>query len=182
SIFSFSQTDTSYALQLRSGKIFTEKNISQENVKSFTEQLQKINGKSFAVLQFEQLPSETKKQELAASGIQLLEYISGNAYSICITKNIDHTILQKANARSILELSPEQKMHPSMAKGIFPSWTIRTPGMVDVWISFPKTISFDEIRKLLTEKNIPITSIEYNRYHIIGLRIARNRLTEVASF
>ena len=169
-------------MQLRSGKIFTEKNITQENVKSFTERLQKVNGKSFAVLQFEQLPSETRKQELAASGIQLLEYISGNAYTICITKNIDHTILQKAGARSILELSPEQKMHPSMAKGIFPSWAIKTPGMVDVWISFPKTISFDEIKNLLREKNIEITSTQYSKYHVIGLRIIRNRLNEIASF
>ena len=153
SIFSFSQRDTSSALQLRSGKVFTEKNITQENVKSFTEQLQKINGKSFAVLQFEQLPSESSKQELAASGIQLLEYISGNAYTICITKNIDHTILQKVGARSILELSPSQKMHPTMAKGIFPSWAIKTPGMVDVWISFPKTLSLEELQKLLSERN-----------------------------
>jgi hypothetical protein len=182
SIISFSQKDTSSALQLRSGKIFTEKNITQENVKSFTERLQKVNGKSFAVLQFEQLPSETKKQELAASGIQLLEYISGNAYTICITKNIDYSILQNARARSILELSPEQKMHPAMARGIFPSWAIRTPGMADVWISFPKTISFDEVKNLLRSKNFEITSTQYSKYHVIGLRIIRNRLHEIASF
>jgi hypothetical protein len=125
SIISFSQKDTSSALQLRSGKFFPEKNITQEKVRGFAEQLQKINGKSFAVLQFEQLPSESSKEELAASGIQLLEYISGNAYTICITKNIDHAILQKAGARSILELSSLQKMHPAMAKGIFPSWAIK---------------------------------------------------------
>lgn len=182
SIISFSQKDESSALQLRSGKIFTERNITHENVKSFTERLQKVNGKSYAVLQFEQLPSETKKQELAASGIQLLEYISGNAYTICITKNIDYTILQNAGARSILELSPEQKMHPAMAKGIFPSWAIKTPGMVDVWISFPGTISFDEIKNLLRSKNIEITSTQYSKYHVIGLRIIRNRLNEIASF
>jgi hypothetical protein len=57
--------------------------------------LQKINGKSFAVLQFEQLPSESSKQELAASGIQLLEYISGNAYTICITKNMTQQFCRK---------------------------------------------------------------------------------------
>src|SRR6187397_1630438 len=181
SIISFSQKDESSALQLRSGKILTEKNISQENIKNFTERLQKVNGKSFAVLQFEQLPSETTKQELAASGIQLLEYIPGNAYTICITKNIDHTILQNAGARSILELSPEQKMHPAMAKGIFPSWATRTPGMVDVWISFPRTISFDELKILLREKKIEITSSQYSSYHVIGLRIIRNRLNEVPS-
>ena len=182
SIFSFSQRDSNSALQLRSGKFFTEKNITQENVKSFTEQLQKINGKAFAVLQFEQIPSESKKLELAASGIQLLEYISGNAYTICITKNIDHTILHREGARSIFELSPLQKMHPAMAKGVFPSWAIKTPGMVDVWISFPKTISFDELKQLFRERNVEITATQYSKYHVIGLRVIRNRLQEIASF
>jgi len=182
SITSFSQKEANAVLQLRSGTFFPEKNITAEAVKSFSDRLQKINGKSFAVLQFEQLPSETKKQELAASGIQLLEYISGNAYTICITKNIDHTLLQLAGVRSIFELSPVQKMHPAMAKGIFPSWAIRTPGMVDVWISFPKTISFEEIKNLLRSKNIEITSTKYSNYHVIGLRIIRARLNEVASF
>src|SRR6187401_1426065 len=181
SIFSFSQKDTSSALQLRSGKFFTEKNITQEDVKSFTEQLQKINGKSFAVLQFEQIPSESKKQELAASGVQLLEYISGNAYTICITKNIDQTILQKAGARSILELSPLQKMHPAMAKGIFPSWAIRTPGMVDVWISFPKSLSFEELQKLLSERNFQIITTDYKEFKVVGMEIAISRINDLAS-
>ncbi|HET9745290.1 MAG TPA: S8 family serine peptidase [Chitinophagaceae bacterium] len=182
SILSFSQKDTGNTIQLRNGKVFTEKNITAETIKAFTEKLQKVNGKSFAVLHFDQLPGETSKQQLAASGIELLEYLPDNAYTVCITKSIDHMVLQNTGARSILELSPDQKMHPSMAKGIFPSWATRTPGKVDVWISFPKTISFDEIRQLLTERNIAITAIQYSKYHIIGLRIARNRLTEVASF
>jgi hypothetical protein len=181
SIVSFSQKENE-ALQLRSGTIIPERNITAEAVKSFSDRLQKLNGKSFAVLQFEQLPSEAKKQELAASGVQLLEYITGNAYTICITQSIDHTVLQNAGARSILELSAEQKMHPAMAKGIFPSWAIKTPGMVDVWISFPKAISFDEVKKLLREKNIEITSSHYSRYHVLGLRIIRSRVSEVASF
>jgi hypothetical protein len=54
--------------------------------------------------------------------------------------------------------------------------------MVDVWISFPKTISFEEVKQLLGEKSIEITSVDYSKYHIIGLRIARQRLNEVASF
>jgi hypothetical protein len=181
SIISFSQKDTSVALQLRSGKVFTEKNITAEKVKAFTGRLQKVNGKSFAILQFEQLPNETKKQQLAAEGVQLLEYITGNAFSVCITKNIDHTILQAVGAISILELTPEQKMHPAMAKRIFPSWAISTPGMVDVWISFPKVFSFDEIKILLAENKIEITSTQYSKYNVLGLRIIRNRLNEVAS-
>jgi hypothetical protein len=61
-----------------------------------------------------------------------------------LQKILTSQFCRKLGARSIFELSPVQKMHPAMAKGIFPSWAIKTPGMVDVWISFPKTISFDE--------------------------------------
>jgi hypothetical protein len=182
SFISFSQKDNSNALHLRSGIIVTEKNITAEKVKAFTDHLQKVNGKSFAVLQFDQLPTESNKQQLAASGVQLLEYIPDNAYTICITSDIDHTILQNAGARSILELSPVQKMHPSMATGIFPSWALKNPGMVDVWISFPKKISFDEIKDLLRERKIEITSTQYSKYNVIGLRIIRQRLNEIASF
>ena len=181
SIVSVGQKDTVTALQLRSGKFFTEKNVTSQNVKSFNERLQKVNGKSFAVLQFEKLPSEEKKKELASSGIQLLEYIPANAYTICITKNIDHTLLINAGVISILELSPQQKMHPLMAKGKFPSWALKTAGMVDVWISFPKTISFDEMRILLREEMIELTSTHYSQYNVLGLRIIRNRLNEIAS-
>ena len=180
SIISFSQKDTSTALQLRSGNVFTEKNISAEKVKTFTERLRKVNGKSFAVLQFEQLPTEVQKQQLKASGIELLEFIPGNAYTVCITKNIDYTILRSARARSIVELSPEQKMHPAMARGVFPSWTIKTPGLVDVWISFPKVFSFDDIKILLRQNNIEITSTKYSQYNVLGLRIIRSRLQEIA--
>ncbi|HKC35870.1 MAG TPA: hypothetical protein VKB95_07395, partial [Chitinophagaceae bacterium] len=182
SFVSYSQKDTSVALQLRSGKVYSEKNITPETAKNFSERLQKVNGKSFAVLQFDELPTEATKQQLANSGIQLLEYFPDKAYTVCITKTIDYSILQKASARSILELSPQQKMHPAMARGIFPSWAIRTPGMVDVWISFPRTISFDEIKNLLRQKNIEITSTLYSKYNVIGLRIIRNRLNEIASF
>ncbi len=176
------QKDTAGVLQLRSGKIFTAKNITAGAVEEFVSRLEKVNGKSFAVLQFQQLPTETRKKELAAAHIELLEYIPDLAYSICIKGEVDFTALQKAGAISLLQLTAKQKMHPAMARGIFPSWAINTPGMVDVWISFPKTISFEEIKILLRQKNVEITSVDYSQYHIIGLRILRSRLDEIAAF
>jgi hypothetical protein len=81
-----------------------------------------------------------------------LNIFPGNAYTICITKNIDFAILQKIGARSIFELSPVQKMHPANGKRNISIMGDKTPGMVDVWISFPKTISFDELKQLLRKK------------------------------
>ena len=181
SLFCYAQKDVSSSLRLRSGTITIEKNINAETVKSFTEKLQKVNGKSFAVLQFEQLPTEITRKQLEDAGVRLLEFIPGNAYTICLTKNIDHSVLQAAGARAMLELTPEQKMHPSLTRNIFPSWAIKTPGFLDVWISFPKTISLNEIKDLFRQNNIEITSSIYSRYNILALRIIRKRLIEIAA-
>ena len=181
SIISYSQKDTSVALLLRSGKVKPEKNITEISVKSFNDHLQKINGKSYAVIQFKKLPTEIEKQNLSQGGIQLLEYIPNYAYTVCIKKDINQTILAANDVISLFELTPVQKMHPAMAKGILPSWAIKTPGMVDVWISFPKTILFDEIKSEMVQRRFEIASTGFSEFHVIGLRVARNRIFELAS-
>src|SRR5688500_2259527 len=54
--------------------------------------------------------------------------------------------------------------------------------MIDGWRSFPKTISYEEIKQLLQEKNIEITSNDYKEFHVIGLKIPIQRINELASF
>ena len=181
SFTSFSQKDSSFALKLRSGNLVPPKNITQESVKNFKKRLQKVNGKSFAVLQFDKIPTTEHREELSAAGVELMEYLPDMSYNVSFNKEIDYVLLLKVGARAIIELTPEQKMHPAMAKGIFPSWATKTPGMIDVWISYPKTISFEEIKKLLQEKNIRISSTDYKEYHVIGLQIGIQRIAEIAS-
>jgi len=181
-IFSFSQKDTTFTLRLRNGNFVPEKNITTENTSRVGQQLQKVNGKSFAYIQFDKIPTENQKQQLKQSGIELLEYIPANTYSVLIRGNLNNGVLQAAGARSLFTLSAEQKMHPSLAKGILPSWAVKTPGMADLWISFPKSFSFEEIKTLLQEKKISITTTDYSLYNIIGVRLSRDRITELASF
>ena len=180
-VISFSQKDSSFVLKLRGGNVIPQKNITQESVKNVNKRLQKVNGKSFAILQFDKIPTAQHREDLTAAGIELMEYIPDGSYSVSFSKEIDYSLLQKVGARAIIELTPEQKIHPAMAKGIFPPWATKTPGMIDVWVSFPKTISFEEIKKLLQEKNIRITNSDYKDYHVIGLQIGIQQITEIAS-
>ena len=86
-----------------------------------------------------------------------MNYVPDRAFTISISGEINFSVLQNAGARSIITLTPEQKMHPSMARGIYPTWAVRTPGVVDVWVSFPRTISMIEMSSLLRENKIEIT-------------------------
>lgn len=177
----FSQNETAFNLQLRSGSFIPSKNISPEVVEDLNKKAPRVNGKAFALFQFEQIPTSIQKQELIAAGVELMEYIPERAYTVSLRGNISYELLERLKIRSILQLRPEDKIHPSLLKGIYPSWSVKTPGKIDVWISFPKTISYDEISQLLQPRNIQIISTDYKDYHVIGLRIEIHRIQEVAS-
>jgi len=181
SFTAFSQKDSSYPILLRSGPVNPGKNITSFTASQFNERAAKIDGKSFAVMQFEHLPTLEERKQLTAAGIQLLDYIPFNSYTVSITRNLDPDILTRLKATSIIELTAKQKMTSQLAQGIVPARSVKVPGTVDVWISFPATISFEIVSKLLGERSFEIVSTTYKENKILVLRIPVSRLIELAS-
>src|SRR5215217_4636123 len=104
----FAQSD--YSLHLKNGFVNLQPNIRKGIVDSFNLKAVRFQHKSFAILQFEIIPTEATKKLLSANGIELLEYIPNNAYTVSISGNPSSTILEQAKARSIFQPPPEQKM------------------------------------------------------------------------
>lgn len=168
SFSSLAQDDSRYNLLLKTGTITPPKNITEEKLNQFNRNAARTDEKTFAIIQFEQLPTENEKDQLKQAGIELLDYIPNNAYTVTITGLLDESILLRTKARSVVELTPSQKMHGSISSGLFPAWAVKTPGTVDVWISFPKTFSFETVRKEFLSKNIDITNDLYKDYNILS--------------
>ena len=181
SFFAFAQKNPSYTLQLKSGSFIPEKNISAPFIEQYNRKANLIDGKFFSVIQFEHIPTPEERKELLVAGIELLEYIPDNAYSVSIKNNLNATLLQKVKARAIIDLKPEQKMHPVLAKGIIPAWSVKVQGTIDVWISYSKALSFDVISKELSDRNFAIISTVYKNYNVIAVRIGIQRISELAS-
>src|SRR5687768_10172713 len=110
--FSFTLYGQDHPILLKTGSFTPEKNITATTISEFNRSSQRVSGKSFAIIQFEQIPTPSVKQQLSNAGILLMEYVPNNAYTVTITRNIDLSILQTAKARALIQLSPEQKMHP----------------------------------------------------------------------
>ena len=183
-LFTFSlaaQDDSRYNLLLKSGSFIPSKNITADKIESFNRIAARTTGKAFALVQFEKIPTEYEKQQLLHSGIELLEYIPYNAYTVTITGQLDPDLLSRMKARAIVELTAEQKMPPALAKGLFPAHAVRIAGTLDVWISFPKSFSFETVSRELQIKNFDILNVDYKTYRVITLRIAAMRLNELAS-
>jgi hypothetical protein len=168
-------------LLLKEGRVKTTYNITEGAVEHFNNNAVHHKDKTFAVLQFETLPTVETRNHLSKLGIELLEYIPENAYTVSITGKLNAGILKQAGARTLLQPTPKQKMHPAMAKGDIPAWAQKTKGRVDVWVSFPKTFTAGDVLQYLRDKKIEILSTEQQAYRIIALRLASSRLEELAS-
>src|SRR5258706_16173583 len=142
-----SQKDSAYRLLLQSGSFIPQKNIGPGAAQEFNRKALLVDGQSFAIIQFDHIPTSDERQQLLKSGITLLNYIPNNAYTVSIKGMINENILQQTKARAIVELSSEQKMPMPLAKGIIPSWSVKIPGTIDVWISCVKTLSYESVVK-----------------------------------
>lgn len=175
----FAQVDPS--IQFKNGTVKIQPNIQQAAIDSFNTKAVRYQQKTFAVLQFQSLPTEESKKMLSANGVELLEYIPNNAYTVTISENLDVQILQSVNARAVFQLAPEQKMETRLSLGIIPPSSVKVAGTIDVWISFPKTFSSTDVITNLKGLNIDVLSTQYLPYRILSLRIASNRLKDLAA-
>lgn len=174
------QDDSRYNLLLKSGTYIPEKNIIAEKLYQFNRTASRTSGKTFAIIQFEQIPSEQQREQLSQQGIELLDYIPNNAYTVTISGSLTADLLTQVKARTVISLTATQKIQPELAKGNFPSWAVKSQGTVDVWISFPKTFSFETVQQELQSKNFEIISTQQKDYRVIALRVAVTRLSELA--
>ena len=175
------QDDPRYTLLLKSGNIIPVKNINSTSITSFNSRASRSAGKTFAILQFEHIPTVSERQQLFQEGIELLDYIPNNAYTVTITGPLNEITLQRMQARAIIEPTAQQKMQPELAIGAFPAHAVKTPGTLDVWISFPKSFLVDQVKQELTRNNFDLINTDYQRYRILSLHIAASRLEELAS-
>lgn len=166
---------------LRSGAVQPQNNILKEVVDSFNTNAKRIASQAFAVIQFSHIPSVEERKALTGNGIELLDYLPENAYTVSIKGNLSVRALQAVNAKFFFQLSPKQKMQDYLAKGLLPAWAVKVEGTVDVWISFPKTLDAAVVIAALKELNVELLSDGYKQYRILSLRIAANRIIEIAS-
>lgn len=167
-----------YKVLLRSGAITPERNVSADPGRITG--LRLSGQKSLVIIQFDDIPTEQERNELRSEGIELLEYIPNYAYTATISGSGNLRALARTKGRAVIELSPEQKMHPGLAGGTIPSHAFVSPGKVDLWISYPKSFTPEEVRTGLQTHGFDIISDQYQAYRVLGVRIPAGQVKLLA--
>lgn len=178
---SFSQK-RDLTILLKDGDLNVAQNVSGPFCEAFNKQAPRYLGKAYALVQFFEIPTAATRQQLEQKGIHLIQYVPNYTYTASITGPLNADVLTAANARAVIELQPQQKMHTSLPTGSFPQWAIKVPGTVDVWVQFAPTFTFQEVVAAFEEKNLMLFSDELKEHQILALRIPANRLLELAAY
>jgi hypothetical protein len=113
------QDDSRYNLLLKSGTFIPEKNITAEKLVEFNRTASRTSGKTFAIIQFEQIPGTNERLQLSQQGIELLDYIPNNAYTVTISGSVTTDLLTQVKARAVINLTATRKYSPNWQKEIF---------------------------------------------------------------
>ncbi len=160
-----------YQILLKSGSIVPERNVSSATGRANAAfRLSTAGQKSFVIIQFDDIPTQEERRELQAEGIELLEYIPNYAYTATIAAGSNPGALARSKGRAIVELSPEQKMQPGLASGNIPPHAFTGPTTIDLWISYPRSFSYEEIRSALQGQQYEVVSDQYKNYQILTVR------------
>lgn len=171
----------SQPVYLRTGHVQPKANITESELAAFTRSAPRFAGSAFAVIQFDALPTPAEKEKLKAAGITLLDYLPQNAFTVAISTQSSAVLLRSLKAKALFQLSPQQKMPSLLAQGKIPIWAVQKAGTVDVWISFYKTLKAEAVLQQLNTLRVDILDIDHLTYRIIPMRIAVNRVNEIAS-
>ena len=180
--FASSAQKKDFSILLKTGERHLSENVSQSFLDSFNTHVPHYAGKAYALIQFREIPGPAQKSLLVQRGIELLEYVPNFAYTATVKGNLNILDLQGLAVRAIIALTPEQKMHAALPKAPLPNWAVKVPGTIDVWVQFPKSFTTPQVLEALKTKNIDVFSADMQGYNILAIRIAANRLTELAAY
>lgn len=181
SFASFSQKKD-FSILLKTGARNIPENVSKSFCDQFNATATRYKSKAYVLLQFHQVPSSAVRATLQQQGIQLHDYVPNYSYTATITGNLNESVLNKAGVRAVVVLAPQDKMHAALPKAPLPHWAVKVPGTIDVWIQVTKAFTVQEVTAALKEKNIDVIAGPLQQYGVLTVRIAANRLTELAAY
>ena len=130
----FAQAKNDFNILLKTGGFIPAENVTALSKNAHVFQKSLFLAKHYVTIQFNSLPDQAAKNNLAAAGIQLIDYIPNFAFTASVREGIDIASLQSFNIRSVFQLSADQKSEPALLSGMVPPHAIKQAGYADITV------------------------------------------------
>lgn len=169
-----------YRLMLQSGNV--PKKIDLENFSTKSSLLNRSrNGNgSYAIIQFHKIPTDSDKQILKNSGIQLFDYLPHYAFWAYIPDNIAGNNLRVLGVKDVYVYQGADKISRLFTGKSKPLWAVKESGKYDVYVQIYPNISQEQALASLKAKAWVKIIREKAMPDIIEVRVPIQRLQELA--
>lgn len=143
----FAQND--YKIRLQTGEWSIKAN-SVEFLKSKAIKDKQLKSKSLEkkyplVIQFEKLPTETQREKIKASGVELIDYLPDYAFAALVPTQLSEKQKQELQIRAFVELPLNAKVAPELTSKFIPKYARMGKDLVSVDISLLSAAGIEEV-------------------------------------
>jgi hypothetical protein len=171
----------SRSLNFKNRSLQLDENVVSFDWKQFSAEHLPVKGKRFAIMQFKQTPDEHTRKELSNAGIELLNYVPNNAYTVAVAKEINRAVLQASGIQNVSDFPAKAKLDNRLLTHPFPAYAIKKAGTVDVLVNVSRGISIHEAITDLTSRKFEVVDTKLTEWKLITLRISQSQIDVLAS-
>jgi hypothetical protein len=169
---------SSAPVRFSNGNFSGNKNLLQGKPDPETLKATRFADKMYVLVQFQSLPGTTVKQEMAMQGIQLFDYLPGNAYMAEIPASIDLTSLKKYAASGVYTVASNYKISPRLSKVV--DTMLRKPGRA-IAVSFFGSVTKKEVAAQLTQLGARLVETKIQPAHVVFINAGTDVINKIAS-
>jgi hypothetical protein len=175
-----------YEVAYGSVRYAPSENIAQfderkRNLKSalFAGQTANAEQQFYVVVQFHAIPGMDATARLKAAGVELLEYVQGNAYFAAVPERLTGSDLQAMNVRALDPIRGEGKLSAPLAAGNVPEQSRVKQGFADLVVSTYEALSRERVVAALQAFGAEILS-ERTGFSSFVVRVPLDRIRALA--
>jgi Subtilase family/PKD-like domain/Secretion system C-terminal sorting domain/Ig-like domain CHU_C associated len=172
------QVRADYTVKLQSGDFTPPANFTTLESSDSIFTRSRFAGVYYLILQFNEIPTAKAREVLKSEGVELIDYITGNAYTAKIAATINWQRFKTYNIRSVFQLTDLQKTIPDLFYAKVPSHAQVQAGYADVTV-----ISYEKLILLDIENSIKSLGgevlEELPQYRSFIIRVPLHKLKEV---
>ena len=165
------------SIRLKNGVAGRTRNLRNETAFNEARRDIQYNNRLYTIIQFNRLPGETEKKAMAADGIVLYNYISGNAYLAELPENFTPATLNKYNAGGLYQLDASSKISTRLLQQ--PEQAFSNPDDY-IAISFFGTVNKNTVISELKKTGAQIASTKIQPENVVFVKASSTVVQKIA--
>lgn len=177
-------TSNSFPLQINGHEYFYPESIQQFDAMWDPSYLNQFgfDGRFYAYMQFEILPTSDIRKQMENSGIHFLSYLPENTYIVSFVPGISSQLLSYFHVRGVYPIAGEQKTASNLFNVSPPVWCINNDETVNLIATYYSDMVSADVESAFEKFNISVVETQRDGgYHSLVIRIPIDRINAVAS-